>query len=171
MVFVWRSSSAVFSYTQASFIVGLICSYFLAGWRVALGVQCLFGVILIIGMIFLPETPRWEQLNRIVESEEEWRKGSIFCLLNYNAHWIAFLLCNYKTIPSQRRWLVKKHRDEKASRVLVRLRRTSPNEVKEELEEIQASVKESEMGGARAWWWAWRALLRWKIVERYIYYV
>ena len=64
---------------------------------------------------------------------------------------------------------MKKHRDEKASRVLVRLRRTSPNEVKEELEEIQASVKESEMGGARAWWWAWRALLRWRIVERYIY--
>ena len=43
---------------QASFIIGLICSYFLAGWRVALGVQCLFGVILIVGMLFLPETPR-----------------------------------------------------------------------------------------------------------------
>ena len=43
---------------QASFIIGLVCSYFLAGWRVALGVQCLFGIILIVGMLFLPETPR-----------------------------------------------------------------------------------------------------------------
>lgn len=64
------------------------------------------------------------------------------------------------------RWLVKKHRDEKASRVLVRLRRSSPEEVKPELEEIQASIKDSEMGGARAWWWAWRALLRWRIIQR-----
>ena len=44
---------------QASFITGLVCSYFLAGWRVALGVQCLFGIILIVGMLFLPETPRY----------------------------------------------------------------------------------------------------------------
>lgn len=64
------------------------------------------------------------------------------------------------------RWLVKKHHDEKASRVLVKLRHSSPDEVKEELEEIQASVKESELDGAKAWWWAWRALLRWKIIQR-----
>ena len=62
---------------------------------------------------------------------------------------------------------MKKHRDEKASHVLVRLRRSSPEEVKPELEEIQASIKDSEMGGARAWWWAWRALLRWRIIQRY----
>ena len=61
---------------------------------------------------------------------------------------------------------MKKHRDEKASCVLVKLRRTSPEEVKEELEEIQTSVKEGEVSGAKAWWWAWRALLRWKIVQR-----
>ena len=61
-----------------------------------------------------------------------------------------------------------KHHDEKASRVLVKLRCTSAENVKEELEEIQSSVKESEMGGTRAWWWAWRALLRRKMVERYI---
>ena len=61
---------------------------------------------------------------------------------------------------------MKKHHDEKASSVLVKLRRVSPEEVKEELEEIQSSVKESEVGGAKAWWWAWRALLRWKIVQR-----
>ena len=62
---------------------------------------------------------------------------------------------------------MKKHRDEKASRVLVKLRRTSPEEVKSELEEIQVSIRESEMGGARPWWWAWRALLRWRIIQRY----
>ena len=48
----------------------------------------------------------------------------------------------------------------------MRLRRSSPEEVKPELEEIQASIKDSEMGGARAWWWAWRALLRWRIIQR-----
>ena len=64
---------------------------------------------------------------------------------------------------------MKKHRDEKASRVLVKLRRTSPEEVRPELEEIQISVKKSEGSGARAWWWAWRALLRWRIIQRYIY--
>ena len=63
---------------------------------------------------------------------------------------------------------MKKHRDEKASHVLEKLRHTSAENVKEELEEIQASVKENEMGGTRAWWWAWRALLRRKMVERYV---
>uniref|UniRef100_A0A1X7TTS5 Major facilitator superfamily (MFS) profile domain-containing protein n=1 Tax=Amphimedon queenslandica TaxID=400682 RepID=A0A1X7TTS5_AMPQE len=29
------------------------------GWRIALGLQCVLAVVLIIGMIFLPETPRW----------------------------------------------------------------------------------------------------------------
>ena len=61
---------------------------------------------------------------------------------------------------------MNKHHDEKASRVLVKLRHVSPEEVKEELEEIQSSVKESEVGGGKAWWWAWRALLRWKLVQR-----
>lgn len=31
----------------------------LFGWRIALGIQCVLAVILVIGMIFLPETPRW----------------------------------------------------------------------------------------------------------------
>ena len=63
---------------------------------------------------------------------------------------------------------MKRHKDEKASHVLVKLRRTSPEAVQEELEEIQMTVKESEVGGTRAWWWAWRALLRWRIVQRYV---
>ncbi|XP_019857805.1 PREDICTED: proton myo-inositol cotransporter-like isoform X1 [Amphimedon queenslandica] len=29
------------------------------GWRIALGLQCVLAVVLIIGMVFLPETPRW----------------------------------------------------------------------------------------------------------------
>ena len=43
---------------MVSFIADLVCDKFAAGWRVALGAQCLFGVILITGMLFLPETPR-----------------------------------------------------------------------------------------------------------------
>lgn len=63
---------------------------------------------------------------------------------------------------------MKKHRDEEASRVLVKLRRSSPEEVKPELEEIQTSIKESETGGARLWW---RALLRWRIIKMYGHYL
>ena len=29
------------------------------GWRISLGVQPLIGAVLAIGMVFLPETPRW----------------------------------------------------------------------------------------------------------------
>ena len=41
-----------------SFLADLLASMYHSGWRVALGVQCLFGLILVFGMLFLPETPR-----------------------------------------------------------------------------------------------------------------
>ena len=41
-----------------SFLADLGAAKFAAGWRVALGIQCGFGVFLVFGMIFLPETPR-----------------------------------------------------------------------------------------------------------------
>ena len=43
---------------MVSFVADLGASKFSAGWRVALGAQCVFGLVLIIGMLFLPETPR-----------------------------------------------------------------------------------------------------------------
>lgn len=51
-------SPCSFSFYQVSFVVDLVCERFRVGWRVALGIQCLLGIILIIGMLFLPETPR-----------------------------------------------------------------------------------------------------------------
>ena len=43
---------------QISFLMNLAIASYEEGWRVSLGVQCLLAVILIVGMLFLPETPR-----------------------------------------------------------------------------------------------------------------
>lgn len=63
------------------------------------------------------------------------------------------------------RWLVKKHKDVKASKVLSKLRRSSAEDVKEELTEIQESLKGSDVEG-KPWWWAWMALLNWRMIQR-----
>jgi MFS family permease len=44
---------------MVSFLADLLAAKFEEGWRVALGVQCVFGIVLTVGMLFLPETPRW----------------------------------------------------------------------------------------------------------------
>ncbi|XP_062513936.1 glucose transporter GlcP-like [Corticium candelabrum] len=44
---------------MVSFIVNLGCVHFEIGWRISLGLQCVFAIILILGMIVLPESPRW----------------------------------------------------------------------------------------------------------------
>lgn len=44
---------------MVSFITAVWTETFEAGWRVAFGLQCVFGVILSVGMLFLPETPRY----------------------------------------------------------------------------------------------------------------
>ena len=43
---------------QVSFLVNLGCVNFDIGWRISLGLQCVFAIILILGMIVLPESPR-----------------------------------------------------------------------------------------------------------------
>ncbi|XP_065840781.1 uncharacterized protein [Oscarella lobularis] len=44
---------------MVSFLVNLGCVKFDAGWRISLGLQCLFALILVCGMMVLPESPRW----------------------------------------------------------------------------------------------------------------
>uniref|UniRef100_A0A1X7TT77 Major facilitator superfamily (MFS) profile domain-containing protein n=1 Tax=Amphimedon queenslandica TaxID=400682 RepID=A0A1X7TT77_AMPQE len=44
---------------EISFCVSVAVHTVDFGWRIALGLQCVLAVVLIIGMIFLPETPRW----------------------------------------------------------------------------------------------------------------
>ena len=61
------------------------------------------------------------------------------------------------------RWLVKKHKDQKAVRVLMRLRRTDEEGVQMELGEIQATVTEDQKG---SFWQMWQALISWKILQR-----
>ncbi len=43
---------------QVSFLVNLGCQEVLVGWRVSLGLQAVLGIVLVLGTIFLPETPR-----------------------------------------------------------------------------------------------------------------
>ncbi len=43
---------------QVSFLVNLAVQEVLVGWRISLGLQVLLALILIVGMLFLPETPR-----------------------------------------------------------------------------------------------------------------
>lgn len=40
------------------FIVNLGCVEFDSGWRISLGLQSVFGVLFVLGMSFLPRTPR-----------------------------------------------------------------------------------------------------------------
>ena len=41
------------------FAVNLGCVEFDIGWRVSLGLQSVFGVVFVFGMIFLPKSPRF----------------------------------------------------------------------------------------------------------------
>jgi lysylphosphatidylglycerol synthetase-like protein (DUF2156 family) len=43
---------------QVSFLVNLSCVHVDIGWRISLGLQCVFAIILILGMFVLPESPR-----------------------------------------------------------------------------------------------------------------
>jgi sugar porter (SP) family MFS transporter len=44
---------------MVSFLVNLSCVHVDIGWRISLGLQCVFAIILILGMFVLPESPRW----------------------------------------------------------------------------------------------------------------
>ena len=44
---------------KVSFVASLACAEYIEGWRIALGLQCVLAIVLIIGMLFLPETPRY----------------------------------------------------------------------------------------------------------------
>ena len=65
------------------------------------------------------------------------------------------------------RWLVKKHKDQKAMQVLMKLRRSDKEGVEEELEEIQATVSENGKGNC---WQMWQAFFNWKILQRLVKY-
>ena len=47
---------------QVGLVVNLICERFFFGWRISLSVQVLVGFIVAFGMLFLPETPRYGQV-------------------------------------------------------------------------------------------------------------
>ena len=62
---------------------------------------------------------------------------------------------------------MKKHKDQKAMQVLMKLRRSDKEGVEEELEEIQATVSENGKGNC---WQMWQAFFNWKILQRLVKY-
>ncbi|XP_065183181.1 uncharacterized protein LOC135814053 isoform X2 [Sycon ciliatum] len=44
---------------MVSFLINLACQSYINGWRISLALQSLFSIILFVGMLFAPETPRY----------------------------------------------------------------------------------------------------------------
>lgn len=76
----------------------------------------------------------------------------------------ALLAC----ILTHSRWLVKARRNEKALKVLARLRRSDVDGVQEELNEIQLSIS-GEAGGRPSRFVMWKKFLRWKMMKRQVH--
>lgn len=63
------------------------------------------------------------------------------------------------------RWLVKKHRNDKALRVLSRVRCSAEEQVREEFNEILSATKNGSEAGFRN---SLKLLIQWKVLQRYI---
>ena len=89
------------------------------GWRISLSISVLFSSVLALGALFLSETPRYRSTVK-----------HAFCGGIISQH-ITF------------RFLVKKHKDAKALKVLTKIHRDE-SKAQKELTEIQLSVKSSK---------------------------
>ena len=121
------------------------------GWRISLGLLCLFAMILVIGMLFLPESPRYIRTTLLLLIATASLKNIVQlhpCLLHYVCMCI--------------RWLVKKHKDDKATKILARIHQKMPEEcIQEELREIQTAV--NNIGGEGLI----QTFFTWKTIHRY----
>ena len=89
------------------------------GWRITLSLHCLCGVALAVGALFLPETPRKA------------------CKIFFHGHGVFNrLFCD------KNRFLVKKHKDMKALKVLVKIH-PDQGRAEGELSEIQTALRQS----------------------------
>lgn len=118
--------------SQISFLVNLGCVHFEIGWRIALGLQCIFAITLILGMIVLPESPR------------------------FVTHTPNTSLVLKRQLMSSHRWLVKRGLDDEAQRVLQRLRMSGrsdkvSSDVMEELRDIQVTVEKERKMKPATW--------------------
>ncbi|EDV21449.1 expressed hypothetical protein [Trichoplax adhaerens] len=64
-----------------SFLVNLAVEGVEIGWRISLGLQSVFSIILVIGMLMLPESPRW-----LVKNGETGKALSVLQRLRAGAH-------------------------------------------------------------------------------------
>ena len=87
------------------------------GWRITLSLHCLCGIVLAIGALFLPETPR--KAHRFLTHD----------LRVFNN--LCFVM---------NRFLVKKHKDTKALKVLAKIHQDQ-GKAEGELSEIQTALR------------------------------
>lgn len=66
------------------------------------------------------------------------------------------------------RWLVKKHRDMKATKVLARILQTTEKDVEEEIDDIRATIMSKEKQHVRH---ILRVLFTWKSIQRFVSHV
>ena len=127
-------------------MVNLICERFIYGWRISLSIQILVGFSLAFGMLFLPETPRYMCMH-----------------FEFNSS-MFFIVTSYLST----RWLVKKHRDLKAAKVLARIHQTAEKNVEEEIDAIRATVVKDEKQHV---WHVLKLLFTWKCLHRFVSHV
>lgn len=127
---------------QSGLLVNVVTVNYMFGWRITLSVPIVAAVVLLIlGSIFLPETPRY--------GFKHMNSSDIH-------HYNVFLY----------RWLMKKHKYKKALKVLRKIHKDE-SIAEKEVEEIRASlenVKERLRDTLKY-------LLKWSVFKRYIYHV
>lgn len=102
---------------QLGSLINLIVNDFIFGWRISIGVQFMLGLILALGMLFFPRSPR---------------------LQNY-AH--TFVL--QWTPDTQYRWLAKRYRDGEALKILSKIYKDQ-DRAETQLEEIKSTVSSTK---------------------------
>ena len=110
------------------------------GWRISLGVPFLMGIVLTVGMFLLPRSPRsCDYIERVC--------GTV-------SHVCCLSLC---------RWLVKRHRDEQALRILTKIYR-DPSRAQTQLEEIRSTACSTKKPFIQTV----KNIFQWKILQRYV---
>ena len=106
------------------------------GWRIPLSIPVVIGSCLALGTLLLPRSPR---------SHGHMYRASL------------------SIISSLNRWLVKKHRDKQALKILTKIY-TDPSRAQLQLDEIQSTIGSTKEPLKRTL----KYIAQWKILQRYI---
>ncbi len=147
---------SMISMYQLMITIGILGAYlsdtafsYTGAWRWMLGVIIIPAILLLIGVFFLPDSPRWFAAKRRAYLSDtafsytgawRWMLGVIIIPA-------ILLLIGVFFLPDSPRWFAAKRRFVDAERVLLRLRDTSA-EAKRELDEIRESLQVKQSGWA-----------------------